>query len=125
MMPHPPFIYAGGMHACWPDCNAFDNVAENIGISPDRWAALMESQLTEVNRRVVKAMDQLISTHPDAVIVLFSDHGGRISYDDRSEWHRSFLASRSPGHKNVFAGAPGPTSLLRVLTETYQPGSSD
>lgn len=119
MAPHPPFVFGAGMHECWPKCNAFDNVVENLGITPARWSELMQPHLAEVNKRVLRAVDQLIERHPGAVIVLFSDHGARITYGDRAEWHRSFLASRTPGHSRLLAGTPRPDEILRVLRSTY------
>jgi hypothetical protein len=59
---------------------------------------------------------------PNGVIVLFSDHGARYSLEmQETEWPRSFLAARTPGHPDLFGEQPAPTILLRRLLETYVP----
>jgi hypothetical protein len=118
LAPHPPFLYAGGLSACWPGCDIFDVAARKLEISVDEWAERMDTQLRAVNERVLAAVDEILIEHPDAVIVLFSDHGGR--YDlDLDEVHRSFLAARTPGHPGLFADEPHPHAVLRLIDATY------
>ena len=107
LAPHPPFLYAGGVAACWPGCNIFDVAADRLEISVDEWANRMDGQLEAVNARVISALDAIIERDPDAVIVLFSDHGGR--YDvDLPEVHHTFLAARTPGNPRLFEAEPHP-----------------
>jgi hypothetical protein len=118
LAPHPPFLYAGGLSACWPGCDIFDVAASKLEISVDEWADRMDGQLRAVNERVLAAVDQLLGDHPDAVIVLFSDHGGR--YDlELDEVHRSFLAARTPDHPGLLADEPHPHAVLRLIEATY------
>ena len=122
--PHPPFLYGADGSAdaprwCWPQCGLFVNTVEGLGVSPDQWAGGMAAQLHGLNARLVETLDALIARHPDAVIVLFSDHGGRVSTADPDEWHRSFLAARTPGHPGLFAAAPSPDTIIRTLLSTY------
>jgi hypothetical protein len=79
----------------------------------------MAANLNVLNRRLLQAIDRLLEVHPDAVIVLFGDHGGRVSEADKEEWHLPFLASRTPGHPRLFADAPRPDTLIRALLATY------
>ncbi|HEX9738730.1 MAG TPA: hypothetical protein VGA91_05810 [Candidatus Limnocylindria bacterium] len=126
--PHPPFLYeadgsAGTTRQCWPECALFANSIEDRGTTRESWASSMTGNVKALNARVLAAVDRLIAAHPDAVIVLFSDHGGRISEAERDEWHRSFLAARTPGHPGVFADAPRPDTIIRTLLATYESGT--
>lgn len=122
--PHPPFLYGvrGSAQAprwCWPQCGIFTNTIEGLGATRDQWAGGMAAQLRALNALLLEAIDRLVARHPDAVIVLFSDHGGRSSTADPDEWHRSFLAARTPGHPGLFAAAPRPDTIIRTLLSTY------
>lgn len=118
LAPHPPFLYAGGVADCWPGCNIFDVAASKLEMSVEEWSQRMERQLEAVNDRVVAAIDAILERQPDAVIVLFSDHGGR--YDvDLAEVHHTFLAARTPGEPRLFEAEPHPHSLLRLTLEAY------
>ncbi|HEX9738732.1 MAG TPA: hypothetical protein VGA91_05820 [Candidatus Limnocylindria bacterium] len=129
MSPHPPFLFArGGTSAakrgCWPDCLLFDSTIENLDISADEWARRMEGQLDGLNARLLETIGRLLSAHPDAVIVLFSDHGGRYTFEEPEEWHRSFLSARTPGHPGLLSAEPRPDVIMRLLMETYFPGET-
>jgi hypothetical protein len=123
MSPHPPFLYDGngqtaGARLCWPQCHLLPTI-EHMGISREAWASGMAANLNVLNRRLLQAIDRLLEVHPDAVIVLFGDHGGRVSEADKEEWHLPFLASRTPGHPRLFADAPRPDTIIRALLATY------
>lgn len=118
LLPHPPFVYADGLSPCWPGCNIFDVSTDKLDISRAEWADQMAIQLEAVNARVLGAVDTILDEHPDAVIVLFSDHGGRIDMESE-EVHHSFLAARTPDHPGLFAGEPHPHAILRLLREAY------
>ena len=62
---------------------------------------------------------RFLARDPEATIVFFSDHGGRISAKDLDEWHRSFLLARTPGHPQLFGDSPQAHELLGVLEATY------
>lgn len=118
LAPHPPFLYAGGVADCWPGCNIFDVAASKLEMSIEEWSDRMEDQLGAVNDRVMAAIDAILERHPDAVIVLFSDHGGR--YDvELAEVHHTFLAARTPGNPRLFDAEPHPHALLRLTLEAY------
>ena len=71
-----------------------------------------------MNIRVLAALDRILEEHSDAVIVLFSDHGGRYRAGDE-EAHRSFLAARTPGHPRLFEADPHPHAVLEMVREAY------
>lgn len=125
LVPHPPFLYSldGAplpAPACWPHaCNLFDSTIERLGISRTAWASGMAGQIADLNTRLLALVESSIDLDPDAVIVLFSDHGGRYSSAEPEEWHYSFLAARTPDHPNLFGRAGGPEPIFRILDETY------
>ena len=55
----------------------------------------MDVQLHAVNAMLLEAIDEILAERSDAVIVLFSDHGGRMPIPG-DEVHHSFLAARTP-----------------------------
>ena len=125
MAPHPPFLYssegvAEAAPSCWPSiCHIFDSTIENLEISLDAWANGMEGQISALNDEVLTSVDVILAREPQSVVVLFSDHGGRYTFEDLPEWHRSFLAARTPGRPELFAGASGPDDIFRVLEAAY------
>lgn len=116
--PHPPFIYADGISACWPRCSIFDVTARGLEISKAEWTEQMNVQLLAVNAMLLEAVDKILAKRSDAAIVLFSDHGGRMPIPG-DEVHHSFLAARTPGNPRLFASEPHPHAVLRVISEAY------
>jgi hypothetical protein len=119
--PHPPFVFGDDeTTACWPVCHLWAGQIERTGISLAGWVAAFDRQLAGLNPLLLDTVDSIIAREPDAVIVFFSDHGAR--YTEAmvdSEWHRIFLAARTPGHDYLFADAPHPPFILTRLMETY------
>lgn len=112
LAPHIPYLYQGDCPAppptCWPKCGLFDlRVIESPGPKIDGY-------LRWLNVRLVESIDQIVADHPDAEIVLFSDHGARVDLNT-AEWHRTFLAARTPTRPNLFAESPHPRSILPLL----------
>lgn len=116
LAPHTPFLYGADGEpmpapGCWPGCEIFDIDVDRLGITLDEWAAGAAGYLEYLNGRIIEAVDAIIARHPDAVVVLFSDHGGRYTYTEPEEWRRSFLTTRGVGLDD-----PTPASLGQVLT---------
>ena len=120
--PHPPFVFGDDETAeCWPVCHLWAGQIERTGISLDNWVAAFDRQLAGLNPLLLETVDSIIAREPDAVIVLFSDHGAR--YTEAmvdTEWHRIFLVARTPGHDDLFADAPHPRFILTRLMQTYE-----
>jgi hypothetical protein len=124
MVPHRPFLYGPDgsddvPRWCWPECQVFADSIQDLGITREQWKEGMTAQLDALHPRLLRAVDQILADEPDAVIVLFSDHGGRMDEDDRDEWYRSFLAARTPGHPGLFSDSPRPDTIIRTLLEAY------
>ena len=119
LAPHTPFLYdarnPSSAPECWPACSIVDINANRLGISIDEWAAGTSGYLEYLNPRLLEAVDAITKHHPDATIVLFSDHGGRFVEPQDAEWHRSFLAARTPGAPRLFEQSPHPGSIFEVL----------
>jgi len=119
LAPHTPFLYdqaaPSAAPECWPVCSIVDINAQRLGITVDEWAAGTAGYLEYLNPRLLGAIDVITKRHPDATIVLFSDHGGRFVEPQDAEWHRSFLAARTPGTPRLFENAPHPGSIFEVL----------
>jgi hypothetical protein len=112
LAPHIPYLYQGGNPAppptCWPACGLFDlRVIENVGPA-------LGGFIDWLNPRLLSVIDAILAKHPDAEIVLFSDHGGRFDLDT-DEWYRTFLAARTPTRPQLFADSPHPRSILPLL----------
>ena len=68
-----------------------------------------------LNMLLLNMVDAILAEHPDAVVVLFADHGARFDDEDQGEWHRPFLVARTPSQPRMFATDPTPGSILRQL----------
>ncbi|MCH8983300.1 MAG: hypothetical protein IH943_04255 [Acidobacteria bacterium] len=120
LAPHTPFLYdASGnpqpLPPCWPNCNPFDLDLDALGMSLDDWAAGMEGNISFLNDRVIEMIDATMDGHPDAAIVLFSDHGGRYDKPETAEWYETLLAARTPHHPMMFSGDPRPGSIIQTF----------
>jgi hypothetical protein len=112
MAPHPPF--PDGLE-CWPGCQVFQNDAARQGITVDEWWRRMGGYLSTLNDQLIAAVDAILAGHPNATIVLFSDHGGRADEGDRDEWYRTLLVARTPEHPRLFVDDPRPDAILRAV----------
>lgn len=127
--PHLPFLWdADGnpvpVPPYWPKLNIFAAQIETMGMPLSDYAASMRGDLATLNQKLLSMVDDIVARDPEAVVVLFSDHGARYSLDLRqTEWYRSFLATRTPGHPNLFASEPVPTAILRTLLPLYVNGA--
>jgi len=97
----------------------FNLLPEGVGMTTQEWVAGLRTNLGLLNSRLLEAVDAILAHSPDAVIVLFSDHGARYSLDDADEWYRTFLAARTPGHPKLFADEPSPAVILERVLESY------
>ena len=124
LAPHAPFVFAGDGSAvpappCYPErCAIFDNEIEKLGWTSDEYWDRFTGQVTYLNGLVIEAIDRLVETDPDGVVVLVSDHGARIPGDDGSMF-RNFLAARTPGHPELFGPGPTPVNILPSILNAY------
>jgi hypothetical protein len=100
MVPHTPFLWGPeekplGPLPCWMagGCNLYHASLDELGLSRDEYAALLVPQVEAVNRRVLAAVDDLRTADPDALIVIFSDHGTRYERPINDEWFKTLFAA--------------------------------
>jgi hypothetical protein len=122
MSPHPPFVFdaAGDLPpplACYPATCRFGQTRE-IGLAADDFWRLYADQMTYLNGLVLSAIDTILAD-PEAVIIVFSDHGSRRTEDDKAEWHRTLFAARTPGAPDIFGGASHAPAIIPVLMNAY------
>lgn len=79
----------------------------------------MAPQLTALNARVLGLVDQIVRDDPNGVVILFSDHGDRYDWTDRTESVHNFFAARTPGHTAVFPKDLHPINLFPHLFRAY------
>jgi hypothetical protein len=124
LAPHLPFLYAADgsglpVPPYWPRHPLFGNAIEDLDITLDYYRTQFAGNLRVVNDKILVMVDAMTARDPDAVIVLFSDHGARYSYAVPDEWSHSFLAARTPNHARLFGKSPTTTHLLCDIFVTY------
>jgi hypothetical protein len=113
LAPHPPFVFSADEGSgCWPSCHLWKTTARNLSMTSQAWTDAMARQIRALNAAILVAVDEIVARRPEAIIVLMSDHGMRRS-DGDPEWHRSFLAARTPGLPRHFGLAPTPADAFR------------
>lgn len=124
MAPHTPFAFeADGSPAdappCYPaECAIFDGQDEGLGWTEDEHWQHMTDHLEHVNALVLEAVDDLLAADPNAVVVVFGDHGMRIG-DDPVNLHRNLLLARTPDHPGLFGEAPTLVNVVPQLLNAY------
>lgn len=89
--PHFPYLFTadGGPAArCGYEC------ANHVGPPNPTLADRLIGQLRFVNGRVIEALDHIIDVDPEAIVIVFSDHGLRRDRADPDEWLRTLFAAR-------------------------------
>jgi hypothetical protein len=123
--PHPPFALVptdsqSRMPDCFPDhCSFWQATTEELRFSVDEYGERIRIQLDVLNRLVLEAVERIVAADPDAVVVLWSDHGLRYSLADRAEHFRTFIAARTPGAPDLFPADESPVNMLRRLFGKY------
>ena len=118
--PHTPFVLhpeetePAPLPECLPTlCSMWSTTTEELDIGTPEFADAMKLQLAELNRLVLEALERIEEVDPDAVVVLFSDHGIRYSLDDLDEHYRVLLAARTPDDEALFVDDDSPVNILR------------
>ena len=119
--PHPPFLWSAAGHAdqplaCWYEvrCSLYNGFPDNLWLTESEYVERARPQIGALNDRVLRAVERLVETDPDAVIVIFSDHGTRFRDLDDPEANRVLFAARG----TTASGADGLLPhLLAELSE--------
>ena len=125
--PHPPSVYAadGGPEDADPDSRW--DLVDPIGETSDEEIARTTGQVQAIGQMTIESIDALRSTAPTPpVIVVFSDHGTDVGWDegspmtaDLAERTSTVLATLTPGHPDLFGQPTTPVNLIATLTNAY------
>jgi hypothetical protein len=124
--PHPPVAVTDhGSLLEWPNTDTFFGITSaQMGISIEKYKRLFTAQLEYVNSRVIRALDMVTRTDPNAVVLVMSDHGPGNPQDstgseiDVSARLRNFFAARTPGHQ-PYPDAVSSVNVLSILFNAY------
>ena len=125
LSPHMPFLFdATGadphVQACYASgCSIWTSERKVLGLSAEQYARLMDGQIRFLNSQILEMVDHLTADDPNAVIVLFGDHGLRFSTGVSTEYFRDFFAARTPGHPRLFSDDISPVNVLSTIENTY------
>lgn len=128
--PHTPFALGFGagrasLPACHPRCALWSPTVEELMMGLDEYRDRLIVEVEELNRLVLDAMTDLVAQDPEAVVILFSDHGLRYSFADSAEFFETLLVARTPGHPDLFPGDESPVNLMRRIMRAYFGASLD
>ncbi len=124
MSPHTPIVFgrAGGPPKTQAsgECEVqFAINAETLGLDVADYGRAMSDQVHYVNAKTIEAVDEILAASPDAVVIVFSDHGARFTPAPSDEWFRSFFAAHTPGHGGLFKNAPRPIEIFPKVFDAY------
>lgn len=124
LAPHAPYVFAvdgtaGDVPPCYPQaCAFFDNDPDSLGWTQAEYRAHFLGHLETVNRMVVDAVARLCAIDPDAVIVVFSDHGAAWIEGSGTPW-ANLLMVRSPGYQRLLSSSPTLINVLPSILNAY------
>ena len=123
MSPHAPVLFNadGGPvpHACYPvECSFFEPGAAAAQMTDDEVKEAMTGQVTHVNRLALAAIEDIVASDPEGVIVVMSDHGARVEALN-PEFFANFFAVRAPGHPDLFPDDAAATTTMAMLLNAY------
>ena len=118
--PHPPFVFGpNGEHTYPPD---FWN--ENQEYPSDLYAKGYQNQLTFLNKKILEAMDTLISeSDTPPIIILQGDHGPWLQPKNKRMWILN--AYYLPGHTDKLYPTISPVNTFRLIFDEYFGGNYD
>jgi hypothetical protein len=123
--PHTPFVFNadGSPRAlldCYPEaCGITTPERGRLGIDEEAYRSGLVAQVEYLNGQLLETVDAIVAEDPEAVIVLFSDHGARYEEGPADEHFQTFLAARTPGHDGLFDGEISLVNLYPTLFNAY------
>ena len=123
--PHTPFVFnADGsprpLLDCYPErCGITTPELDRLGIDAESYGAGLVAQTEYLNDQLLRTVDAIVAEDPDAVIVLYSDHGARYEEGPSEEHFQTFLAARTPGHGGLLDGQVSLVNLYPMLLNAY------
>ena len=124
LAPHPPFLFkADGSPAnvstCYPtDCPFWVTELPAAAADERSYTSALVEELAYLDARVLASIDALIARDPDAVVIVFGDHGLRVG-EDISEYFETFFAARTPGRPGSFGESVALVNVFPTLLNAY------
>jgi hypothetical protein len=117
MNPHPPFIFDrdGDLPPISCSACAFRIHIEESGMTANEFRGALTDQVDYLNHLVLDTLDATLAASPDAIVVVFSDHGSRARQVPNPEWNRSFFAARMTHYPNPFPSDVRPVAIFPRL----------
>jgi Sulfatase len=118
LKPHDPYVFTadgGPAPICGAPCENHAGPANPV------LGERLIGQIEWLNGKVLHALDRIIDVDPEAVVVVFSDHGLRRDPNDMDEWFRTLFAAR--GH--AFADDASPGELISNLHVQLRASAGD
>ena len=125
MAPHAPFVFGpdgsiAGAPPCYPaSCGISHGYYKELGWAPGEYRDRLADQLETLNRLVLEAVDSIQARDPEAVIVVFSDHGLRFDRANHDERFRNLLTARTPGNAKLSGERPTLINVMPALMNAY------
>ena len=112
--PHPPFVFGPNGEPTYPP----DFWNENREYPADLYAKGYQNQLTFLNKKVLEAMDTLISeSDTPPIIILQGDHGPWLQPKNKRLWILN--AYYLPDHTDVLYPTISPVNTFRLIFDEY------
>src|SRR5215216_2271979 len=112
--PHPPFVFGpNGEHTYPPE---FWN--EDREYPPDLYAKGYQNQLTFLNKKVLEAIDTIITeSDTPPIIILQGDHGPWLQPKEKRFWILN--AYYLPGHNDELYSTISPVNTFRLIFDVF------
>jgi hypothetical protein len=118
--PHPPFVFGPNGESTYPP----DFWNENREYPSDLYAKGYQNQLTFLNKKVLEAMDTLISeSDTPPIIILQGDHGPWLQPKNKRMWILN--AYYLPKHNDKLYSTITPVNTFRLIFDQYFGGDYD
>ena len=122
--PHPPFalgftVGRASLPACHPACPLWSPTVEELEMGLDEYRERLRVEINELNEIVLNSITDLVAADPEAVVIIFSDHGLRYSFADPDEFFQTLLVTRTPSRPELFPDDESPVNLMRGVMRAY------
>lgn len=121
LSPHMPLVFnrAGELPPCDDPCRPLATTVQERGVDAETFQRQFADQVHYLNGLVLTAVDEITERDPDAIVVIFSDHGARADRANASEAFDTFFAARTPRHSSLFPADARSLDIFPVLFNAY------
>ena len=128
LAPHMPAVFGPNGEPVRMEYEQFFWVdsAPQRGITRDEFVTLSRGQIQYVSRAAIPAIDALLANDPEAVVIVFGDHGSGAGMDwedvpgsDLGERFGNLFAARTPDREGVFDLDGSLVNVFPALFESY------